>query len=67
MKLSEKLRDEYIRVTESFEDLARHAELLERTLKDARSGLRYIRETYGELYGVGFDRVEENAKRALEE
>jgi len=30
-----------------------------------RSGLLYIRESYPNIYGVGFDRVEEKAKRAL--
>lgn len=39
--------------------------LLEDALKDARSALLYVREVHGELYGVGFDRVEEKAKLAL--
>ena len=34
-------------------------------LMDARSALRYIRESYGELYGVGFDRVESRSTAAL--
>lgn len=31
---------------------------LHQTLCDALSGWRYIRETHGDLYGVGWDRVE---------
>ena len=34
-------------------------------LKDARSALRYIREAHGELYGVGFDRVEASSTAAI--
>jgi len=40
--------------------------LLEDALKDARSALLYVREVHGELYGVGFDRVEAKAKAALD-
>lgn len=39
--------------------------LLVDALKDARSGLRYVRQAHGELYGVGFDRVEEKCDAAL--
>lgn len=35
-------------------------------LEDALSGWRYIRENHGDLYGVGWDRVEARASRALE-
>lgn len=34
-------------------------------LNDALSALRYIRERYGSLSGVGFDRVDENGLSAL--
>ncbi len=34
-------------------------------LKDALSGWRYIRATHGDLYGVGWDRVEQKACAAL--
>lgn len=44
--------------------IAAAPELLE-ALKDARSALRYIREVHGELYGVGFDRVETNSTAAI--
>ena len=40
---------------------------LEAALADARSGLNYIRETHGELYGVGFDRVEKACAALLKE
>ena len=39
--------------------------LLVDALKDARSALLYVREAHGELYGVGFDRVEKKASAAL--
>lgn len=44
--------------------IAAAPELLE-ALKDAASALRYIREAHGELYGVGFDRVETNSAAAI--
>jgi hypothetical protein len=34
-------------------------------LFDSRSALRYIRKSYGDLYGVGFDRCEARATEAL--
>ena len=34
-------------------------------LMEARSALRYIRESYGELDGVGFGRVESRSTAAL--
>ncbi len=40
--------------------------LLEDALKDARSALLYVREVHGDLYGVGFDRVEKKASVALD-
>lgn len=68
MKLSEKLEryrtdrpDEW-----TMDELARQARQLEDALLDARSGMRYIKETHGNLYGVGFDRVEEKAATALD-
>tara|TARA_R110001606_G_scaffold263101_2_gene411743 strand:- start:4685 stop:4894 length:210 start_codon:yes stop_codon:yes gene_type:complete len=67
MKLSEKLEryradrpDEW-----TMDQFARQARQLEDALLDARSGLRYIREAHGDLYGVGFDRVEDKATAAL--
>ena len=35
-------------------------------LTDMLSGWRYIRETYGDLAGVGWDRVEQKSSNALE-
>lgn len=51
----------------TMDELARKARQLEDALLDARSGMLYIRESHGNLYGVGFDRVEEKAKLALDE
>lgn len=48
------------------DEFARKAQQLEDALSDARSGMRYIREVHGNLYGVGFDRVEEKAAKALD-
>ena len=50
----------------AMEEFARHARRLEDALLDARSGMRYIKKTHGDLYGVAFDRVEEKANQALE-
>lgn len=35
-------------------------------LKDCVSGLNYIKSVHGELYGVGWDRMFDKAKQALE-
>ncbi len=34
-------------------------------LQDALSGWIYIRQSHGDLYGVGWDRVEQSAKKAI--
>jgi hypothetical protein len=34
-------------------------------LEDMFNGWRYIRETHGDLYGVGWDRAEDKARAAL--
>lgn len=67
MKLSEKLENYRTDRTDEWTmgRLAGQARQLEDALLDARSGMRYIRETHGNLYGVGFDRVEEKAEKAL--
>jgi len=39
--------------------------LKDEALSDMRSGWRYIRETYGDLYGVGWERAENKADAAL--
>ncbi len=41
-----------------------NAELLA-ALKDMHSGWKYIRETYGDLYGVGWDRAQDKAEAAI--
>ena len=51
----------------TMDEMARKARDLEDALADARSGLRYIRESHGDLYGVDFDRVEEKAAKVLDE
>lgn len=38
-------------------DAADRIEALEKALRDAQSGLRYIQQRYGALEGVGWDRV----------
>ncbi len=38
---------------------------LEQALADATSGLRYIEQSHGRLYGVGWDRVYKTADRLL--
>jgi len=50
----------------SMDEFARKARQLEDALLDARSGMLYIKETHGNLHGVGFDRVEEKAAKALD-
>lgn len=44
--------------------MQQRADLLE-ALKDMRNGWRYIRETHGDLYGVGWDRAEDKANAAI--
>jgi hypothetical protein len=68
MNLSEKLEryrtdrpDEW-----AMDEFARQARQLEDALKDARSGMLYIRQAHGNLYGVGFDRVEEKCRAVLD-
>lgn len=39
---------------------------LREALTDMLNGWRYIRETYGDLAGVGWDRAEQKARSALE-
>lgn len=44
--------------------IAAAPELLE-AIQDMLSGWQYIRQTHGDLYGVGWDRAEQKAKDAL--
>ena len=39
-------------------------DLLE-ALRDMLSGWRYIRDSHGDLYGVGWDRAQEKAEKAI--
>lgn len=41
-------------------------ERLRGALTDMLAGWRYIRETYGDLAGIGWDRAEQKAQEALE-
>jgi hypothetical protein len=41
-----------------------NAELLD-ALKDMHGGWKYIRETHGDLYGVGWDRAQKKAEAAI--
>ena len=34
-------------------------------LEDNRSGMAYIRQSHGDLYGVGWERAEQKAQKAL--
>ena len=44
--------------------IAAAPDLLE-ALKDMNSGWKYIRHSYGDLYGVGWDRAQEKADAAI--
>ncbi len=41
-------------------------EKLREAMTDMLAGWRYIRETYGDLAGIGWDRAESKARNALE-
>ena len=45
---------------------AAEVERLREALTDMLTGWRYIRETYGDLAGIGWDRAESKAQEALE-
>lgn len=47
-------------------DPVRQVHALESALRDALSALDYVRFHYGDLYGVGFDRVRNAGDAALE-
>jgi hypothetical protein len=46
--------------------LRAEVERLRGALTGMLSGWRYIRETYGDLAGIGWDRAEQKARNALE-
>ena len=68
MKLSDDLQQCHVSgdFGKALEGYAERAKQLEDALNDARNGLLYVRSVHGELYGVGFDRVEAKAKAALD-
>ena len=45
--------------------LMTNAPALLEALEDMLSGWKYIRETHGDLYGVGWDRAQEKAEAAI--
>lgn len=45
--------------------LLKRIEELEDALRDMLDGWKYIRETHGDLYGVGWDRAQKKAEDAL--
>jgi len=47
-------------------DLRQAAEMALDALKDMNCGWKYIRESHGDLYGVGWDRAQEKADDAIE-
>lgn len=51
---------------EEVDRLRAEVERLRGALTDMLSGWRYIRETYGDLAGIGWDRAEQKARNALE-
>ena len=59
---SQQTMDAVVREREELRSLS--AKLLE-ALKDMHSGWKYIRETHGDLYGVGWDRAQEKAEAAI--
>ena len=61
-----KYKNERHEAAAEIERLRARVEVLEAALRDMLSGWRYIRETHGDLYGVGWDRAEEKARAALE-
>lgn len=50
---------------EAMDHMAFQRDQLREALEDMLSGWRYIREAHGDLYGVGWDRAEEQARDAL--
>jgi tRNA A58 N-methylase Trm61 len=52
---------------EDVADLITENERLRAALADMLAGWRYVRETHGDLSGVGWDRAEAKARNALKE
>lgn len=48
-------------------DVMAERDALKDALRDMLSGWRYIRQTHGDLYGVGWDRAQQKAEAALEQ
>jgi len=56
---------DWVALLDSKEVIAAHVAKLEDALTDAVSGLRCIQQQKGDLYGIGFDRVEQKASELL--
>ena len=52
-------------MNERIAELEAEVKMLREALIDMRSGWKYIRETHGDLYGVGWDRAQNKADAAL--
>ena len=58
-------RERALREGERVAELEANVKTLREALIDMRSGWKYIRETHGDLYGVGWDRAQNKADAAL--
>lgn len=56
-----------IRDADTITALQAERDALRAALKDMHGGWQYIRSSYGDLYGVGWDRCDANARAALGE
>ncbi len=66
-RLLNEYKDAECRAVKSEGEALKRVAELEDAAKDALSGWRYIRQNHGDLYGVGWDRVEDKLSKALEE
>lgn len=56
-----------VKLADEVERLRAEVERLRAALVDMLAGWRYVRETHGDLPGVGWDRAEAKAREALKE
>ena len=62
---AEGLQNQWVKDTQKIVALETEVKTLQEALIDMRSGWKYIRETHGDLYGVGWDRAQNKADAAL--
>ncbi len=55
-----------INIFDEMARLERERDEARKALQDMLSGWRYIRKVHGDLYGVGWDRAQAKAEKALE-